>query len=332
MPINLDSYNTKVDEIKSTMVEASEQPAKNSPARIKRVVKEAMAIYNSLADTYFAVKTWVDGQLATLSSQISGLTDSVSDTNDAIDAVEAQIIILEDNADSFLLALDGKASVVNTYTKGEVDVLISASSGKPTVHENVTSEAVMLSLTAFKGDFALRTDITQTFILADEPATNINNWVQIEISAVSDATKQNISEKNQALGYAGLDAQSKLASSQIPTILEFKQVHETRQQITIADATLTTIDLSLGTYVEINITSSVAINIAFSGTTSKYGFAVLKITGNAQNINLPAGTTQPDVDGYSSVNLVVPRTKTGTQRLTIDYANDTYYVSPSSTV
>jgi hypothetical protein len=290
------------------------------------------------------------------------------------------------------------------YTKLEVDLEIAENGGKPTVWQSVADESAMLALNAYKGDIAIRADVNQTFILANEPATLLANWVQIEVTTSEDLTKQSISEKNQPNGYAGLDVQSKLALSQIPPkvlqrqgawnatantptladgtgnegdfynvatagtqnlgsgnisysigdwawyngsvwlkaatsgsvslpdVVEFKQASETLQQYTIANGTVVNIDFSLGTYVEINITSTVGINLTFSGTTGKYGFAVLKITGNAQNINLPAGTTQPDADGYATANLVVPRTKTGAQRLTVDYANDTYYVSPSSTI
>ena len=43
----------------------------------------------------------------------------------------------------------------------------------------VNSEAEMLALTAVKSDIAVRTDIEKTFILADIPASNINNWIEV---------------------------------------------------------------------------------------------------------------------------------------------------------
>ena len=43
----------------------------------------------------------------------------------------------------------------------------------------VNSEAEMLALLATKSDIAVRTDIEKTFILAEEPASNINNWIEV---------------------------------------------------------------------------------------------------------------------------------------------------------
>ena len=43
----------------------------------------------------------------------------------------------------------------------------------------VASQAAMLALTAQRGDFAVRTDVGRTFVLAAEPATTLSNWVQL---------------------------------------------------------------------------------------------------------------------------------------------------------
>ena len=43
----------------------------------------------------------------------------------------------------------------------------------------VNSEVEMLALLATKSDIAVRTDIEKTFILAEEPASNINNWIEV---------------------------------------------------------------------------------------------------------------------------------------------------------
>lgn len=42
------------------------------------------------------------------------------------------------------------------------------------------SEAAMLALPASKGDFCVRTDISQTFILSAEPASELANWIQMQ--------------------------------------------------------------------------------------------------------------------------------------------------------
>lgn len=44
----------------------------------------------------------------------------------------------------------------------------------------VASQAAMLALTAQVGDVAVRTDISENFILQSEPASTLGNWVQLE--------------------------------------------------------------------------------------------------------------------------------------------------------
>jgi hypothetical protein len=44
----------------------------------------------------------------------------------------------------------------------------------------VTSEAQMLALTAQTGDVAVRTDIKENFILKQEPASTLANWIMLE--------------------------------------------------------------------------------------------------------------------------------------------------------
>lgn len=123
-----------------------------------------------------------------------------------------------------------------------------------------------------------------------------------------------------------------VVSGEAPEIFTVKQISEVKQTITVADASLVTIDFSLGTFVNLNITSAVPINIGFTGTTGKQGTAYIHITGNAQQINLPSGTTQYDADGYETTNLIVPRTKTTKQRLVVVYDGTTYFVGRSNTI
>lgn len=79
---------------------------------------------------------------------------------------------------------------------------------------SVNSEAAMLALTAQKGDFAIRTDLTpaRTFILTNEPASTLSNWTQIQAAypnwgqisgTLSDQTDvQNaLNAKQNSLGY-----------------------------------------------------------------------------------------------------------------------------------
>ena len=47
----------------------------------------------------------------------------------------------------------------------------------------VASEAAMLNLPAVVGNMAIRTDIGKTFVLAEEPASVLENWVELVTSS-----------------------------------------------------------------------------------------------------------------------------------------------------
>ena len=47
----------------------------------------------------------------------------------------------------------------------------------------VANQAAMLALAAVVGDWAVRTDISQTFVLSATPASTLGNWVQIEVAS-----------------------------------------------------------------------------------------------------------------------------------------------------
>lgn len=53
----------------------------------------------------------------------------------------------------------------------------------------VNSAAEMIALTAEVGDVAVRTDISKTFLLATEPATNIANWVEFLASGIPETNQ-----------------------------------------------------------------------------------------------------------------------------------------------
>jgi hypothetical protein len=48
----------------------------------------------------------------------------------------------------------------------------------------VNSASELLALTAEIGDIAVRTDLNKSFILAAEPATNANNWIELLASGI----------------------------------------------------------------------------------------------------------------------------------------------------
>lgn len=53
----------------------------------------------------------------------------------------------------------------------------------------VNSAAAMIALTAEVGDVAVRIDISKTFILSAEPASNVNNWVEFLASGIPETNQ-----------------------------------------------------------------------------------------------------------------------------------------------
>jgi hypothetical protein len=49
----------------------------------------------------------------------------------------------------------------------------------------VNSESALLSLVAEIGDVAVRTDLNKSFILAAEPSSIVNNWVELVTAGIS---------------------------------------------------------------------------------------------------------------------------------------------------
>ncbi|MEJ7654105.1 MAG: hypothetical protein WKH64_12645 [Chloroflexia bacterium] len=80
----------------------------------------------------------------------------------------------------FLTLNAAPTSALHAATKLYVDASVFI----PSVY-TVASEAAMLALAATKGDNAIRTDLTKTFILNGNPASVLANWVEI---ATPDAT------------------------------------------------------------------------------------------------------------------------------------------------
>lgn len=56
----------------------------------------------------------------------------------------------------------------------------------------VSSEAAMLAVDAEIGDVVVRTDISKSFILADEPATTLGNWVELLAAGIPSTPGNNL--------------------------------------------------------------------------------------------------------------------------------------------
>ena len=105
----------------------------------------------------------------------------------------------------------------------------------------VIDEESMLALEVEQGDIAIRADLSKTFILRIEPASELSNWeemknplapvqsvagkignVVLESSDITDlgSNAEMLYRKNTANGYSGLDENSKLLEIQIPNSIE----------------------------------------------------------------------------------------------------------------
>lgn len=90
----------------------------------------------------------------------------------------------------------------------------------------VASEAAMLALSAAVGDIAIRSDLSETFILAVLPASTLGNWHELlspagGVTAVNGRTGsvtgvQDSAEKGAASGYAALDGSGVVPDAQLP--------------------------------------------------------------------------------------------------------------------
>ena len=114
---------------------------------------------------------------------IKGLNTSVTNIGNALDAE----IVARTLADMTFIPLTmfGTSSGVATLTSTG---LLTASQIPPITISNtyvVSSTGEMLALDVQVGDVAVRTDINETFILAEYPPTILANWVQILVPPVT---------------------------------------------------------------------------------------------------------------------------------------------------
>ena len=106
-------------------------------------------------------------------------------TTQILDAGQARYDTRYSTPTQLAIGLATKAAIGHTHTIAQVaglqaalDSLAGGTGSGATTHI-VADEAAMLAVTGAKGDIAIRTDITKTFILAAIPASDINNWKMI---------------------------------------------------------------------------------------------------------------------------------------------------------
>lgn len=118
------------------------------------------------------------------------------------------------------------------------------------------SEEAMLALDANKGDFCIRSDSNETYLLMDDPATTLSNWVQI--SNTNSVTSVNNKTGAVTLNYADVGAVAK--NNDITGSTKCKITYDSKGLVT-AGSDLQTSDIP-------DLSSSyVATNNAITGAT-----------------------------------------------------------------
>lgn len=97
--------------------------------------------------------------------KITGLADPTN----AQDAVTINYIANQKGANNGLASLDGAGKIPSVQLPATAIAEIFV----------VASQSAMLALTAQTGDIAVRTDVSKSFILSQEPASTLGNWVEL---------------------------------------------------------------------------------------------------------------------------------------------------------
>lgn len=108
----------------------------------------------------------------------------------------------------------GITDAINTSEKGAVNgvATLDGSGLIPTTQLpplavtdvfTVNSQAAMLALPAQQGDFAIRTDIDRTFILASAPPSTLANWIELTVGPTGTVTSVDVSGGTTGLTTSG---------------------------------------------------------------------------------------------------------------------------------
>lgn len=165
---------------------------------------------------------------------------------DTITSADTQGAIVEALTDARAYTDDGH--VILSASRGAVDGVAELdATGKVPSSElpafslgevfTVASQAAMLALSAVQGDMAVRTDVSQTFILSALPASTLGNWVELlnpgsPVTSVNTRTGsvtglEEASNKGAIGGYAALDGSGYVPDTQLnPTIARDTEVSD----------------------------------------------------------------------------------------------------------
>lgn len=161
----------------------------------------ALAAVAAEATTRAAADTALTAAIASEASTRSTADTSESSARASADTTEATA---RANADALLipLAQKGAASGVATLDGGSKIPAGQLPAFTVQTVWPVASQAAMLAVAGQIGDMALRSDITENFILAALPASTLANWVQLQVPAEAEL----VARKGQPSGYGSLDS------------------------------------------------------------------------------------------------------------------------------
>lgn len=130
------------------------------------------------------------------------------------------------------------------------------------------SQAAMLALTAQRGDFAVRTDIGSTFVLAAEPATTLSNWVLLSTGATGTVTSVALTPPAAGLTVSGspITSSGTFALSLANDLAAVEALSSTGIAVRTAADTWTTRSVVAGTGISVTNGAGTGGNITIAAT------------------------------------------------------------------
>lgn len=165
------------------------------------------------------------------------------------------------------------------------------------------SEEAMLALDANKGDLCIRSDSNETYLLMDDPATTLSNWVQI--SNTNSVTSVNNKTGDVTLNYADVGAVAK--NTDITGSTKCKITYDSKGLVTAGS------DLQASDIPDLS-SSYVATNNAITGATK------CKITYDSKGLVTAGADLQAaDIPDLSSSYVATNAAITGATKCKITY-------------
>lgn len=165
------------------------------------------------------------------------------------------------------------------------------------------SEEAMLALDANKGDLCIRSDSNETYLLMDDPATTLSNWVQI--SNTNSVTSVNNKTGAVTLNYADVGAVAK--NTDITGSTKCKITYDSKGLVTAGS------DLQAADIPDLS-SSYVATNAAITGATK------CKITYDSKGLVTAGADLQAaDIPDISSSYVATNASITGATKCKITY-------------